>query len=214
MSEFILSSENKEQPSPRLMRQYYDDIQSLVIKTKEGDNDSLYAIFTFYQPLIKASIARCIKKEAALKSYAEDMFGESFIVLKDLIRDYNPELSFFSYYLALRFDYYLLTRCKRTYLGINTSGNGIVELPINEDALQISHDPFNKNEFKQEMQVCIDQLKPDQQLVIEYYFYESLTQSEAAAKMGISQAAFSKKLKKTITDLKELYENFSNNFPK
>ena len=190
----------------------YENIQELVTKIQSGDNSALYDVFNFYQPLIKASIYRCIKKEPQLRSYSEDMFGESLLVMQDLIKDYNSELSYFSYYLTVRFDYYLLSKCKKTYLGINTSGNGIIELPINEDALQISHDPFNRNEFKREIESCISKLSPDQQMVIELYFYRELTQAEAAKIMDISQAAFSKKLQKTLKDLKELYVKFSNNF--
>ena len=82
----------------------YIHINSLVEKCKNDDSESLFELFEFYKPLILSSVKRCINKEPKLSRYRDDIFRESIFVLKKLIDQYDPTLTYFSYFLSTRID--------------------------------------------------------------------------------------------------------------
>ena len=87
----------------------YSDINELVINCQNGDNSALFKLYEYYKPLILASVSRCISKEPKLRAYREDIFKECIFVLKKLVDQYDPNLTYFSYFLSTRIDINLFT---------------------------------------------------------------------------------------------------------
>jgi RNA polymerase sigma factor (sigma-70 family) len=192
----------------------YQYINDLVLKSQAGDTHALAEIADFYQPLIAASVTRCIAREPRLRSRREDVESEVFLVLQQLVANYDSSLSYFSYYLSTRLDHAILNRCRQTILGNRTSGAGVEEVCFSEMANdwepEYHDDPFGKVRTAQAIQDAIEQLNPRQQEAIQAYFFDNLTQQEAAKKLGITQASFCKRLQRGINRMREiLSDDFS-----
>jgi DNA-directed RNA polymerase specialized sigma subunit len=82
----------------------FEIINSLVKNAKQGDKKSLFELYAYYKPLLLSSVKRCIQKNSKLASYREDIFKESLFVLEKLIDQYDPSLTYFSYFLSTRID--------------------------------------------------------------------------------------------------------------
>ena len=52
-----------------MLEDKYKYINSLVIKCKAGDNESIFELYEFYRPLMLSSISRCVAKEPKLSVY-------------------------------------------------------------------------------------------------------------------------------------------------
>jgi len=83
-----------------MIDEHYVYINSLVNKIKEENNEALHELYFFYKPLILSAIRRCCSKEKLLFSYRDDLNNESIFVLRSLVEKYDPDLSYFSYYLS------------------------------------------------------------------------------------------------------------------
>lgn len=190
------------------MEARYQYINDLVLRSQQGDAQALADIAEFYQPLIAASVTRCIARESKLKLKREDVEAEVFLILKQLVENYDPSLSYFSYYLSTRLDHAILNRCRQTVLGNRTSGAGVDEISFSEMPSNWepkSHDdPFGKIRSAQAIQEAIQQLNPRQKDAIHEYFFENLTQQEAAEKLGITQASFCKRLQRGLAKMREI----------
>ena len=66
----------------------------------------------------------------------------------------------------------------------------------------IENDPFNRLETKIVLDDAIDLLNEKQKEAIHLYFFENLDQNKAAERLGIKQAAFSKRLTRALENLK------------
>lgn len=176
----------------------YEEINRLVEKAKNNDQYSLNKLYEFYTPLIRTSIRRCTVKYNSIR-YVEDVIQESYFIFKKLVELYDPELSFFSYYLATRIDRAIvnLIKCKFTHL------EEIDEQEIQE--LKAS-DPFNRILDKIVIKDALLKLKEKQREAIELYFFEEYTQEEAAELLKITQASFSRRLERALESLKKLLE--------
>jgi RNA polymerase sigma factor (sigma-70 family) len=188
---------------------YYEYINELVAKVKAGDTECLPEIASYYEPLLKACIRRTIAREPKLAQYREDVESEVLLTLYDLIIEFNPDLSYFSFFVSTRIDYKLLKRCREAYLLKNTQGNGITEIMFSDMPDNWSHewvceDPLDRN-FKRDMiQESVEMLPESLQETITLYYYDQYTQEEAAKILKISQAAFSKRHKKALTLMKKV----------
>jgi len=176
----------------------YAHINNLVLQAKNGNQESLNELYAFFTPLIKTSIRRCTVKYNSL-SYVDDVIQESYFIFKKLVELYDPELSYFSYYLATRLDRAIvnLIKCKFTHL------EEIDEKQVNELK---AHDPFNKILDKIVISDAIDKLKDKQKEAIQLYFFEEYTQEEAAELLNITQASFSRRLERALEALKKLLD--------
>lgn len=181
-----------------MIDEHYIYINTLVDKIKSGDNDSLFELFSFYKPLILSAIRRCCNKEKALYSHRDDLNNESIFVLKTLVEKYDKELSYFSYYLSTRIDHALLAHFKTVFLSK-------LETKDSEDIYD-SYDPFDKMLNEIVIRNALDKLNEKQKEAVELYFFEELSQEEAAQKVGITQASFSKRLDRALKSLKEIIE--------
>ncbi len=190
----------------------YQYINQLIVQAKSGDAEALNELVHYYKPLIFASIKRCFIREPRLIEYREDIEQEAYLILHDLVQQYDETLSLFSYYLLTRLDYRILSRSSR-FIGKNTNGHGIDEIPFssmpeNWEPVHIN-DPFNRVGLQESLIDAIDKLSLPQQEAIELYFYRGLNQQEAAKVLNINQASFSKRLARALQQLKEILpDNF------
>jgi RNA polymerase sigma factor (sigma-70 family) len=178
---------------------HYVYINSLVNKIKEEDNEALHELFFFYRPLILSAIRRCCNKEKSLYSHRDDLNNESIFVLKNLVEKYDSDLSYFSYYLSTRIDHALLAHFKVTFLSkIET-----------RDYSEVYHnyDPFDRIMNEIVIGEALEKLNEKQKEAITLYFFEELSQEEAALKAGITQASFSKRLDRALKTLKGIIED-------
>ena len=185
----------------------YQYINELVVKTKEGDMDALNELAQYYKPLVLASIKRCIIREPRLIDYREDIEQETYLILNELVKQYDETISLFSYYLLTRIDYRILSRARR-FIGKNTSGQGIDEtsftnMPDGWEPVHVA-DPFNRVGLQEALVNAIEKLSAAQQEAVDLYFYQGLNQQEAAHALGINQASFSKRLNRALAQLKEI----------
>jgi RNA polymerase sigma factor (sigma-70 family) len=182
-----------------MIDEHYVYINSLVSKIKENNNDALHELYFFYKPLILSAIRRCCSKEKLLFSYRDDLNNESIFVLKSLVEKYDRGLSYFSYYLSTRIDHALLAHFKATFLP------KIETWDYNE--VHHSYDPFDKIISEIVIGEALEKLNEKQKEAIIFYFFEELTQEEAALKSGITQASFSKRLDRALKTLKGIIED-------
>ena len=185
---------------------HYQYITELLDAVKEGKSSALSELYDYYQPLIGASISRCITREPRLKSFREDMERDAFLTLHDLIKQYDPELSYFSYFLATKIDYAVLSKSRRSYLGLNTTGQGIIEVSFSdlpdEWEPQLSDDPFNRLKLVHVLQEGLLLLNERQREAVDLYFFNDCNQEEAANIMGITQPSFCKLLQRSLGRLR------------
>lgn len=175
---------------------HYVSINKMVVQIQKGDDLPLSELFSYYKPLILSAINRCCNKEKNLNSYREDLTNESIFVLKSLVLKYNPDLSYFSYYLSTRIDHALLAHFKTTFL----PKFEIVE----HYEVENNYDPFNRIINEIIIGDALTKLNEKQQEAIQLYFFEELSQEDAAIKAGITQASFSKRLDRALKNLKDI----------
>lgn len=173
----------------------YEYINELIVKVKNNDGSALGELYDFYKPLFICAIQRCIQKESKLSPYREDMLQESLLVLKKIVDQYNPNLTYFSYFLSTRIDINLFRSCSDKYLDHADYENDVV---VEEH----STDPFNRIETVISLHSAINKLNDKQKEAIELYFFEGLDQEEASLKLNISQSSFSKRLQRALGNIK------------
>jgi RNA polymerase sigma factor (sigma-70 family) len=179
-----------------MIDEHYIYINELVKKIKEDDIPALFELFSFYKPLIFSAITRCLAKDKNLVSFKEDLVHESIFVLQKLSKNYDPALSYFSYYLSTRIDHALLSHFKSTF-DVRTESSELL-------VIHSYFDPFNRVNNEIVIDEAMDQLNEKQREAIELYFFQEMTQEEAAEKLGIQQAAFSKRLDRALDKLRSI----------
>jgi RNA polymerase sigma factor (sigma-70 family) len=176
------------------MNDNYEIINNLVNKAKKDDSKALFDLLDFYKPLIKASLSRCLSKERNLIPYKEDLQSEVIFVFKKIVESYDPDLSYFSYFLKTRLDFALLNHGRNVFLKSNEN------VDFTED---ITDDPFNYLSENIDLKNGIDKLSEELRDVINCYFFEGMNQEESALKLNISQPTFSRRLNKALGLLKK-----------
>lgn len=174
----------------------FSEINLLVEKTQAGDNASFWKLFEFYQPIINSTVNRIHKQYKTIP--IEDLYSECIFVLKGLCEKYNKEKSYFSYYINIRLQPYLIAKIKSTYLE-SLSIVSLSEVELKENFDEVSCDLHNYSSVQDEIDKLPDQLKK----AIYLFYFEGLNQTQSADICGISQPAFNKQLKKAIKILKE-----------
>lgn len=182
-----------------MIDEHYIYINKLVDKIKAGENKYIHELFSFYKPLILSAIRRCCNKEKDLYKHREDLNNESLFVLKILVEKYNKELSYFSYYLSTRIDHALLAHFKGFFLSKFETQEEI-DVPCYVD-------PFDKILNEIMISNALEKLNEKQREAVQLYFFEEMSQEDAARKIGITQASFSKRLDRALTTLRGIIEN-------
>lgn len=175
--------------------QNYEEINKLLYKYKAGDDDALFVLFEFYKPLFISSVKRIIQKDSRLSAHREDILSDCLFVLRKLIDQYDPSLSYFSYFLSTRIDINLFRQSTDKYFPKE-------EVTEEEKFPDQYEDPFNKIDNVICIHQAMDQLNENSREVIEVYFFEGLDQKECAETLGITQGAFSKRLSKALLQMK------------
>ncbi len=173
----------------------YDEINKLLYKYKAGNEAALFDLFHFYKPLFISSVKRIIQKESRLSSHREDILSDCILILKKLIDQYDPKLSYFSYFLSTRVDINLFRYATDKYFPKE-------EVSEDEYFPEEFDDPFNKIDNVICIHQAMDQLDEKSREVIEVYFFDGLDQKQCAETLGITQGAFSKRLSKALTQMK------------
>ncbi len=185
-----------------MTEQNYDEINKLLYKYKAGNEAALFDLYEFYRPLFISSVKRIVHKEKRLSSHREDILSDCIFVLKKLIEQYDPALSYFSYFLSTRIDINLFRYVTDKYFP--------KEEVSDDDYFPEEHDdPFNKIENVICLHQAMDKLDEKSREVIEVYFFDGLDQKECAEALGITQGAFSKRLSKALNLMKSILgDNF------
>ncbi len=187
---------------------HFENINKLVSKAKDGDRGAIEELNDFYQPLIRAAIRKCICNDAALSKFKDDLISIACLEFTTLIMSYDISRSFFSYYVSNKLYPNLLKASKEL---LNKNSNNL-SYEINFSDMPKLWDPESADPFAQiELEIIIkdalSQLKPEHRQAVEYIYFEQMTQEDAAAVLKLTQSAFSKRLNKALSKLKNILEN-------
>jgi RNA polymerase sigma factor (sigma-70 family) len=181
---------------------HFEHINILVSKAQTGDEKSAEELLDFYQPLIKATVRKCIHIHQELSKHYDDLVNIASLEFYKLVLSYDVTRSFFSYYISARL-YVNLVRASKSL--INKSEDfaevNFSDMPKLWDP---SYDPFGKIETEIVIQQALEELKPSYKQAINFVFFDQLTQEEAAERLNISQSAFQKRLNRALKNLKEI----------
>lgn len=187
---------------------HFELINQLVSKAQKDDKAAMEELLEFYSPLVKAAIRKCIYSDSNFLRYKEDLKSMASLEFIKLVHSYDVSRSFFSYYISNRL-YNNLIKSARTLIDKNENDLPIeilfCEMPPLWDPEDT--DPFGQVELRIITLQAIKKLDQKYQDCINLVFYEQLNQEEASLKLGITQSAFSKRLKKSMSALKKILIN-------
>lgn len=186
-----------------------DTLQSMVQALPNINSEEFYILFDYCQPLIQASIKRCLHKNPLLKPYCEDINREALFVFRTLVEEYDVEVACFAYYLSKKLDYRLLASCQKIYLNQTSTGNGLNEMPLLDDSSNTEYDPFNAYAETAELYDYISSLDTKYQTAIDLYYFQGYNQEEGAKIMNYSQPHFNGLLREGLKQIKDLYKKNS-----
>jgi RNA polymerase sigma factor (sigma-70 family) len=179
---------------------HFELINQLVSKAQKDNKAAMEELLEFYSPLVKAAIRKCIYSDSNFLRYKEDLKSMASLEFIKLVHSYDVSRSFFSYYISNRL-YNNLIKSARTLVDKNENDLPIeilfCEMPPLWDPENT--DPFGQVELRIITLEAIKKLDVKFQECINLVFYEQLNQEEASLKLGITQSAFSKRLKKSMT---------------
>jgi len=186
---------------------HYEYIDELVVRAKSGDDSALLLIIDFYQPLLQTSIKYCVSRYPAAGCYTEDINADLYLLMRELVGQYDAELSFFSYFLSTRIDFVLQTHVRKNYLDSSVGGRRPREIFI-EDMPEdwepfVDQDPVGKIIASADLATALLKLNDKHRNAVQLYFFEGLNQQQAAEHLSITQSSFSKRLNKAIEQLRE-----------
>jgi len=187
---------------------HFELINQLVSKAQKDDKEAMEELLEFYNPLVKAAIRKCIYSDSNFLRYKEDLKSMATLEFIKLVHLYDVSRSFFSYYISNRL-YNNLIKSARTLIDKNENDLPIeilfCEMPPLWDPENT--DPFGQVELRIITLQAIKKLDEKYQDCINLVFFEQLNQEEACLKLGITQSAFSKRLKKSMSALKKILIN-------
>lgn len=191
---------------------HYEYIDELVVRAKNGDDNALLLIIDFYQPLLKTSIKYCVSRYPVAACYTEDIEADLYLIMRELVRQYDAELSFFSYFLSTRIDFVLQTHVRKSYLDSSVGGRRPKEIFI-EDMPEdwepfVDQDPVGKIIASADLSSALLKLEDKYRTAVQLYFFEGMNQQQAADYLSITQSSFSKRLNKAIEQLRDFMSDF------
>ena len=173
-------------------------------KAQNYDDRAIEDLLDFYRPLIKAAIRKCIYSDTNYLRFRDDLKSLANLEFIKLIHSHDVSRSFFSYYVS-----------NRLYQNLSKSAKDLLIKSENDQPLEVlfcempplwdpeTTDPFGQVELRIIVMEAIKKLDKKSQECINLIFFEQLSQDEASAQLEITQSAFSKRLKKAITQLKK-----------
>ena len=179
------------------MTDNYEQINKLINDFKDGKYEAIFHLYQFYEPLLLASVKRCLIKDKNLIPYKEDIIEDCFLVFEKLVFQYDSSLTYFSYFLSTRIDINLFRYVTDKYKPLTFFD----DTPGTSDSC---YDPFNKIDDVIVLHSAIDKLNKNQKEAVELYFFDNMDQEEAAKHLNITQSSFSKRLQRALVKLKEI----------
>lgn len=188
---------------------HYEYINGLVKLVQEVDDPkSLAELVNYYDPLIKAAVKKLCFRIPEAKIHQEDLMAEGPLVIRDIVNQYDSELSYFSYFLSTRIDHAMQLIARRKYIGVPGDVSVISIDKLIDTSEKPVHDPFAQILMRHSVREAVESLRKPQRDAIEMYFYLELTQQEAAQLLGITQASFSKRLQRGLKTLSNLLSDW------
>lgn len=181
---------------------HFEHINDLVNQAQNGNTEALEELYDFYQPLIKSAIRKCISCDLDLSKYKEDMMSIAFLEFAKLVDSFDISRSFFSYYISNRL-FSQISRASKELIPRNGNVNAeinFIDMPKLWDPESL--DPFAQIELEIILENAMKELKPIHKQAIEFIYFQQYTQNEAAEALGLTQSAFSKRLNKALSILK------------
>jgi len=187
---------------------HFDLIDNLVSRAQNSDENAMEELLEFYKPIIKASVRKCIYSDQNLIKFKDDLNSMANLEFIKLVNSYDVSRSFFSYYISNRLFPNLYKSAKE--LSYKNEFDQTYEILFSEMPLlwdPETTEPFGQIELQIIMLQAIKMLEPKFQSCIKLIYYEQLNQEEACSVLGITQSALSKRLKKSILELKKILLN-------
>jgi len=183
-------------------------IDRLVRRVQHSDKAALMELYDFYRPLMLACVKRCVTREPRLWPHREDIESDCLPILEELVRQYDPELAYFSYYLSTRMDYALISTARKHYLGQTASGQGIEEVNFSDMPPgwqpESTADALGRSEWAGDVVEAMKKLKPRHREAIQLTFFDGITQEEAAQSVGVTQSAYCKRLQRALRHMRQI----------
>jgi len=169
------------------------DLKNIVKEASQGDEVEIEKLLVYYRPLIKSAVNKVFP---IVKSYVllEDLNQEADILFIELLKNYNPNLSNFGYYIKLNFFRNLLSRTRTNHVSTSEISETIMD-PSN---------PFDRINFSNDLHNALMEIPEKQQLAIKLYYFREMSQEDCAIFMHSTQSAFSKLLDRSTKNLKKL----------
>lgn len=187
----------------------YELIGSLVKDAQRGVEDAVGELYVLFQPLINATIRRCLAKCPDLVPYSEDVAADTYLVFRELIRSFDPHRgNYFTTYMRTRIEQALSRNARKTYLG-STNATSSVEILLSnipEDYSAMHPDPVGTLLDAIAVRAAVDELPPKQREAVILYHYEGYSQKEAAGRLKITQASFSKRHDRAMSTLRKILD--------
>jgi RNA polymerase sigma-70 factor (ECF subfamily) len=176
------------------------ELHNLLKKSQNGDTHSFGLLYDHF----KEKIYKFIFFRVGHKELAEDILSDTFVKAWGKIKDVNtPQaLTGWIYQVARNnvIDYYRLRSSNTTVIAIEEF----------EETLPDSADPVDEVNLSVESKIVLemmDELPDDQRLVLQYKFFEDLTNLEIAAVMNKTEGAIRVIQHRAIEKLKTLLKN-------
>lgn len=186
---------------------HYQYIDDLVARVQARDEEALSELIGFYRPMLRTAVKYCVNRYPALAPYEEDIWSDLFLIVRELVHKYDRQQSFFSWYLSTRLEFALQTHARQTYLDSGCGGRRVKEVSLDEMPSEwepcVGEDPIGRMLDAADLSYAMSKLSDGQRAVINLYFFEGLTQTQAAEALKIKQPAFSKRLTKALATLRE-----------
>lgn len=175
----------------------YTHINFLVNQIKFGENNALWELIDFYNPIIEYSVKKV--KERYTHLDIDDIRSESYLVFKDLCEKFDEEKSFFSYYINTRLLPYLISKIKSKYI----HPHEIYSIDELDQIIYYNHSETIFENYN-ELEDAIKTLSEDDQKLIDLIYNKNLTQAECAIIIKTTQPAVNKRIKKILQNLRKI----------
>jgi RNA polymerase sigma factor (sigma-70 family) len=195
-----------------LKSKHYQYIDDLVARIQSGDDAALTELIGFYRPMLRTAVKYCTNRYPALAPYDEDLWADLYLIVRELVHQYDHQQSFFSWYLSTRLEYALQSHARKTYLDSGAGGKRVREVSLEDMPADwepcVGEDPVGKMLDAAALSDAMSKLSDEHRAAVNLYFFEDMTQEQAAKALNIKQPAFSKRLARALAILREHMESF------
>lgn len=175
--------------------------RELVRQLRAGDADALATLYDRYAPLVYALALKMLQNAAE----AEDLTQEAFVNFWQQ-QKYDPDRGSVSSYLAT----YTRSRAlDRLRVG---GGRHTILKKVQRMAGAASQPPTpleqaDQNDRRQHLRAALDQLPPNEREVLEIAYFEGLSQSQIAERLGIPLGTVKTRSRQGLLRLRDLLGN-------